>query len=244
MTYETWFVVAVLIVASLVRGALGFGEALIAMPLLALALPTKAAAPLVALTAVLIATVILLREWRHVVWKSATLLTVSGLLGVPLGVWILKFGDDRIVKGVLAAVVLSFSVWALLRPQRHVLETDRLAPLFGGAAGVLGGAYNTSGPPLVIFGTLRGWTPPEFRATLQTYCLLASVWVVIVHGFSGLLTRHTLVHFGIAAPLVIVATLLGRSAANRLTPDRFLKAVYVVLMAVGFGLLASCLIPK
>jgi hypothetical protein len=47
---------------------------------------------------------------------------------------------------------------------------------FGGAlvavplsAGVLGGAYGMNGPPLVIYGSLRGSSPQHFRATLQGY---------------------------------------------------------------------------
>lgn len=241
MTPESLFVVTVLVTASFVRGALGFGEALVAMPLLALALPTKEAAPLVALASVLVAAVILLREWRHVVLRSATLLTFSGLLGVPVGVYLLRFGDDRIVKGLLAAVVLGFSLWCLWKPTRHVLNSDRLAPVFGGCAGVLGGAYNTAGPPLVIFGTLRGWSPPQFRATLQTYCILASIWVIAVQSFNGLVTQQTLLHFGMAAVPVVGATLLGRFAASALSPERFVRFVYVALVAVGIGLLVSCL---
>ncbi len=240
MTTELLIIVAVVVSASFIRGALGFGDALFAMPLLALVLPTKAAAPLVALAAATTALVLLLRDWRHVVLRPATLLTGFGVLGVPFGAWMLRTGDDRLVKGLLACVVLGFSVWSLRRSGLVGLKNDRLAPVFGFAAGFLGGAYNTGGPPLVVFGTLRHWTPMQFRATLQTYSIVASGWVIAIHSLTGLVTRSTLTHFGIVAPLIVVASLAGRRLTNEIPADRFVRLVYAALIVVGLWLAASC----
>ena len=240
MSAESVFVTSIIVGAGFVRGALGFGDALFAMPLLALLLPTRTAAPLVALTATLIATVILIRDWRDVVWRPATILTVSGLLAVPFGVWLLKSGDDRLVKLLLACVVLVFSFWSLRHTERLRLHDDRLAPVFGVVAGLLGGAYNTAGPPLVIFGTLRSWSPRQFRATLQTYCLISSLWVIVMHGWNDLMTSEIVRHFGFSAPLIIAATLLGRRVTSRISTERFVRFVYAALIIVGVWLLYSC----
>jgi uncharacterized membrane protein YfcA len=242
MTVETPVIVAVLVAAGFVRGALGFGDALVAMPLLALLLPTRTAAPLVASTATLIAAVILFRDWRHVVLRPATLLTVFGLVGVPLGVWWLKHGDDRLMKGLLGLVVLGFSIWSLTRVSRPILRDDRLAPVFGVVAGLLGGAYNISGPPLAIFGTMRGWSPPQFRATLQSFWLVASIWIVLMLSLNGLLTRHTITHVALGAPLIVVATLVGRRITNAMAADRFTRITYAVLLVVGGWLMISSLV--
>ncbi len=240
MTIELLFIVAVIVGASFIRGALGFGDALFAMPLLALVLPTRAAAPLVALAAATTAVVLLVRDWRHIVLRPATLLTGFGVLGVPFGAWMLRTGDDRFVKGLLACVVLGFSAWSLRRSGRVRLRSDRLAPVFGFAAGLLGGAYNTGGPPLVVFGTLRHWTPLQFRATLQTYSIVASGWVIAIHSLTGLITRSTLTHFGIVAPMIIIAALAGRRLTNEIPADRFVRLVYAALIVIGLWLIVSC----
>ena len=49
-----------------------------------------------------------------------------------------------------------------------------LRSTFGFFAGILGGAYNTNGPPVVIYGSLRKWSPATFRATLQGYFFMAA----------------------------------------------------------------------
>jgi uncharacterized membrane protein YfcA len=54
----TVFVVAVFFVATLVRSAFGFGEALIAVPLLAFVLPVGIAAPVAVLVSITVASAI------------------------------------------------------------------------------------------------------------------------------------------------------------------------------------------
>lgn len=241
MTVEFVLIASIIAGASFVRGALGFGEALFAMPLLALFIPTTVATPLIALCGTLTAVVILSRDWRHVVLRPAKLLMLFGLLAVPFGVGLLRSGDERFVKGLLAVVVLGFSSWSLWRPHLFQLRDDRLAPLFGLAAGLLGGAYNTSGPPLVIFGTLRRWSPQQFRATLQAYCLIAGLWSIIWHNVTGLMTRAIVNQFVLSAPLIVAATLVGLRVTTRIPTDRFVRVVHCALIVVGISLVVACI---
>ncbi len=194
-----------------------------------------------AFTALLIAVIILLREWKDVEAKPATLLIVSGLVGVPIGISLLSRIDERIVKSVLGLTLIAFSAWSIGKPGRFSLRNDRTAPLFGFFAGVLGGAYNTAGPPLVIYASLRQWSPQQFRSTMQAYCLIGSIWVIMMHAAAGNVTRQTLIHLGVAAPMVIAGTLIGQKLTGRLATQGFVKLVFVVLMLMGAGLLASCL---
>ena len=82
-------ILAVLFVATLVRSTLGFGEALIAVPLLALFIPIQVAAPVVVLISMTVAAIALIQDWRHVHFRSASWLVVSTLIGTPLGLLLL-----------------------------------------------------------------------------------------------------------------------------------------------------------
>ena len=93
---------------------------------------------------------------------------------------------------------LSKAFWACWSPDlpgprfdvrgSYELTDDRQAWLFGLSAGVLGGAYGMNGPPLVVYGALRRWSPEHFRATLQGYFLPASVIGMIGYWAAGLWT--------------------------------------------------------
>jgi hypothetical protein len=158
---------AVLFLATVIRSAFGFGEALIAVPLLALVMPVEAAAPIAVLMSITIAFLVLLKDWRHVHVRSVGWLVLPTFVGIPLGLMVLKTVAEPIVKAGLATVIIGFSSYTLLSRRRHEVSNDRLAWLFGFAAGLLGGAYGMNGPPLVVYGSLRGWAPQQFRATLQ-----------------------------------------------------------------------------
>jgi hypothetical protein len=142
-------------VATLVRSAFGFGEALIAVPLLALFIPMRVAAPLAVLVSVTIAAVILAQDWRHIHLRSASWLVISTLFGIPLGLVLLTRSPENLIKAVLGGLILLFALFFLAGKAQFRLHHDSRRWLLtcGFLAGILGGAYGMNGPPLVIYGS-------------------------------------------------------------------------------------------
>ena len=229
-------VVAGLFFATLVRSTFGFGEALVAVPLLALLIPVKVAAPVAALVSVTVALIVVAQDWRHVQVRSATWLIISTLFGIPLGLWLLTRMPEPIVKGALAIVIIAFSLQAVRGRAGH-LATDAFAWIFGFVAGVLGGAYGMNGPPVAVYGSTRRWPPREFRATLQGYFLPASAVGMLGYWLVGLWTPAVTRFYLASLPAVLAAIALGRLANRRMSPQRFVSAIYIGLMIVGGVLL-------
>ena len=236
---QTACVAGILFVAALARSTLGFGDALIAMPFLTLMVPPTSATPIVTLVSVFNAMIVLVTDWKHVHVRSAANLIGPALFGIPLGYWFLRGADEGLVIGVLALVVLFFSIWSLWSGTTLRIKSNLWALPFGAAAGLLGGAYNTAGPPLVVYGTLRGWTPHEFRATLQGYFMVAGLFVLAVHVIGGTVTNRVYQFFGWSVPLIVLASFLGRRIADRIPQEKFVKVIHVVLLIVGLNLLGA-----
>ncbi len=234
-------VVVVLFVATLVRSAFGFGEALIAVPLLALTMPVEEAAPLAVLVSITIALLILLQDWRLVHMRSAGWLVVFTMLGIPLGLVLLRTVPESIVKAILAAIIMAFAAYSLKRHDRIELKDDRYAWFFGFNAGVLGGAYGMNGPPLAIYGALRRWSPEYFRATLQAYFLPASIAGMAGYYVAGLWTPAVNRDYLLSLPGVVIAVFLGRSLNRRIAGPRFIAYVYAGLAAIGVVLLLQAM---
>jgi uncharacterized membrane protein YfcA len=232
-------VVAILTLASLIRSVFGFGEALVAVPLLALVMPVHVAAPIAALTSITVAAIVLVQDWSHVHVRSASRLVLASVAGIPVGLLLLTHVPEPIVKGGLAVIIITFSLYSLAAGRHLVLHSDRTAWLFGFLAGALGGAYAMNGPPLAIFGALRHWSPQHFRATLQGYFLPASVMVMIGYASAGLWTRAVTHAYLSALPFVLVAVLAGRAVNQRLKGRRFLRYVYGGLVLTGAVLLVQ-----
>jgi uncharacterized membrane protein YfcA len=235
-------VVAVFFVATLVRSTFGFGEALIAVPLLAFVLPVEVAAPVAVLVSITVAAIVVARDWQHVQLRSAGRLVISTLFGLPLGLILLRSVPESIVKLVLGALVAGFSMWSLARAHAHELEDDRLAWVFGWLAGVLGGAYGMNGPPLAVYGTMRRWPAAQFRATLQGYFLPASLLGLIGYWATGLWTPAVTRYYVVSLPAVVLAILLSRWINRRLAGARFPVYVHAFLIAVGATLVVQSLV--
>jgi uncharacterized membrane protein YfcA len=238
MDTETLAVLAVLFASTFIRATFGFGDALLAMPLLTMLIGLRAATPLVALVAGVIAVSILVKHWRDVQFRSAWRLVLASALGIPVGLLFLKGVHESATTLVLGVGLLAYAVYGLLRPRAVALGSERAAFPFGFVAGILGGAYNVNGPAVVIYGTLRRWPPATFRATLQGYFLLTNVLIMAGHCAAGLWTRPVLGLFLRALPVVVVAVLVGERLHRAISPGRFERAILVLLAVVAALLLA------
>src|SRR5665213_2124845 len=109
MNVTTFEVLLIAFVATLIRSTFGFGEALIAVPLLALILPIEVAAPVAVLLSITIAAVVVVQDWRKIHLRSTGWLLAPTLIGIPVGVWLLKSAQHDLVKAVLALVIIAFS---------------------------------------------------------------------------------------------------------------------------------------
>lgn len=236
-TVETALIMLVVFAAALLRCTFGFGDALIAMPLLAFLIPLREATPLVALNSVSISLVLTFLDWQHVQFRSAALLLVAAAAGLPLGLLWLIGVDDHIVKGLLAGTIFLFSTYCLIRPGRAILRTERSAFGFGFLSGLLGAAYNTYGPPLVVYGSLRGWSPQQFRGTLAGYFFIVGLMILPVHASAGLWTTTVLRNYLYCLPVVAVALPIGTRLNRRLSGDRFLPFVHVGLLLIAASLI-------
>ena len=235
----TLHVILVLFIATIIRSAFGFGEALVAVPLLALWLPVEIAAPLAVLASITIAAVVVVQDWKKIHIRSTAWLVGASLLGIPLGIAMLTCLHQQAVKAVLGLLILAFSGFFLIVKRPPELKSDSRRWLLGCGviAGVLGGAYGMNGPPLVIYGSLRRWSAQHFRATLQGYFLPASILGMVGYTAARLWVPEVTHYYLASLPVVLPAIFLGRLVNHRLKGDVFIKLVYCGLMCIGMMLL-------
>lgn len=234
-------VLAVIILASLVRATFGFGDALLGMPLLALVLPMTSATPLLALVGPTLGALLLVRGWQHLDLRNTATLIIGTLAGIPIGLLFLKSMDNRYVSLGLALLIILFSWLGLSQSGHFRLRTAKAAPLFGLAGGILGAAYNTNGPPIALYGALRGWTPDEFRANLQGYFLPTGLAIMIAQGAAGLWKGSVFRLYLEALPLMIAAVWAGERIGRAIPAAKFLRWIYILIMLAGMILLMKTL---
>ncbi|MGA2296145.1 MAG: sulfite exporter TauE/SafE family protein [FCB group bacterium] len=241
MAFDTIFFIVLIIIflSSLIRSTFGFGDALIAMPLLVMFIDIKIATPVVALIACIIASVILFYNWGKIDFRRIYTLIIFSIIGIPIGLIYLKDTNDFIIKIILAISIISFSVYKLFDLDKLQLKTDKSSFLFGIIAGILGGAYNTNGPPIIIYGTLRKWESEKFRDMLQGIFLPTNIFIVAGHGIAGLWTKEVFIYFLWSLPVVIIGIILGNKLNKIIPAEKFNKYIHIILIIIGIVLLVN-----
>jgi len=143
---------------------------------------------------------------------------------------------------VLGLVIVAFSLYLLAGNARRSGH-DHAGWLIacGFLSGILGGAYGMNGPPLVVYGSLRGWSPQQFRATLQGYFLPVSIVGLIGYGLIGLWDAAITQYFLWSLPGVGVATMLGGAINQRMGSHVFTRFVHAGLLLIGVVLIVQAL---
>ncbi|NJN21802.1 MAG: sulfite exporter TauE/SafE family protein [Leptolyngbya sp. RL_3_1] len=230
---EAVLVSLILFMATLVSSTFGFGSALFAMPLLTLVLGLQLATPLFGLVGPTIAAIILVTNWQRVEFASTWRLIVATLLGIPVGVYLLKALPSPWIIHTIGVLLMLYGCYRLTGARLPQVDSPYWAFPFGFVAGVLGGAYNTNGPPTVVYGNMRHWPPDQFRATLQGYFLPTGVGILASHGLGGLWTFNMLQLYAISLPGILIAIWLGGWCNQNLPIERFQVLLSVLLVGLG-----------
>lgn len=226
-------VVLILFCSTLIRQITGFGHALLAIPLVTLVAGIRIASPLVTLAGVVIGVVATLASWPNVDRPALWRLVLASVCGIPLGIWLFQFAPEAVVTRVMGVVLILYSSYSLLTPTLPTLQPGSSTWLFGFVAGVLGGAYNTSGPAIVIYGSLTRWPPQRFRATLQPYFLITSMVSASGQWAAGLWTNEVIRLFAWSLPAVALGLWIGERLNLRISPRLFHRIIFSFLLITG-----------
>jgi uncharacterized membrane protein YfcA len=231
------WIVAIVFLASLLQSVSGFGFALIVMPLVTFIAGLQTAAPTVALTSLTVYSINLVRYRRAIDVREVLRLGIASALGVPLGIWVLTSVDETLAKQVMGVILIAYATYILARPTASWMPSRRWVYPAGFLAGCLSGAYNTPGPPVILYGSLRQWPRDEFRAVLQAIFFVNGVLVVSSHLIAHRVSGEVLTLFLCAIPALIFGILVGSRLDRRVDRQRFRIIVTSLVGFMGLALI-------
>ena len=226
-------VVAVAIfVAAFVQMLAGFGFALLAMPVMTLAIPVEEAVVIVAILS-LATTGWQSIHLRHDAQRPlARRLIFASFVGMPLGLVILDVVDDTTLKIVLGiAVLVATALLAYRLDLAHVGPALDIA--CGFTSGVLNTSLGTNGPPLVFDLQARAIEANTFRATLSMVFVFGNMLALALFALSGKVTDDVVRAAVVAAPAWLLGQALGWPSRKHVQDERFRWLVLALLFATG-----------
>lgn len=181
--------------------------------------------------------------WRTIRWGRLLPFVVPGVFGVPIGTLLLPHIDPSFFKLGIGSFLVVYSAYVLAR--RSEISSDWGGKAADGMAGfgggVLGGLTGLSGVLPVVWTDIRGWTKEQRRSVVQTFNMAILSLALLSHALTGLLTRQVAFDAVIALPATIAGAWLGAFIYRRLADRGYQRAVMVLLLVSGAGLIWNTL---
>ena len=228
---------SVVALGAVVQGAVGYGMALVAAPILALIDPTLVPVPLLMLASVH-SVLAVVRDGRHADWRGVGWAMLGRLPGTALGVLAVLMLSQRAFSLLIGVCVLAFVGLSLLtwRPQPRPASLV-LAGVVSGAGGT---AASIGGPPIALL--YQNATGPQVRGTMSAYFVLGSLTSVAALAGAGQVTSGLLLSTVVLVPFLIVGFVLSGSVRRVLDDGWTRTAVLGVAGASAVLLIARSLI--
>lgn len=216
-----------------VQGLAGFAFALVSLPFISFFLDIRTAVPLIAMCGMIINLLLFIPLRNHVTPGMLTTLLAGSVPGIPAGTLFLTLAPETWLKAILAMILCSYGAWGLLRPAPDIRLSDRWGLVFGFMSGALGAALNTSGPPVIIYVSLKGWTKDRIKGTLQAFFGLLNILVIIWFIYNGVITRDILYLFIYCAPGVLAGLYTGHRLYSRIDDILYSRILNFLLVCCG-----------
>jgi uncharacterized protein len=227
----------IVLFAAFTQSVAGFGLGLVAMPFIVEPLGVVPATSLIALVAFVTRIILIVVHREAVNLGVVRRLTLASLVALPIGVLFLQRLDSPLVLTLLGMVIAGYALYALLNLRLPEIAHPRWAYGVGFVAGLLSGAYNTGGPPVVMYATSRRWDPAEFKSNIHGFGLFNSLIVTGLHFYAQDYTPAVMHNFVLVLPVVLLGIGLGIYAARFINARLFRRMVLVMLVVVGLNLI-------
>jgi len=231
----------VMVTAGVIKGCIGFGAPLFAVPALAPLVGTKTAIVLVTIPALASNVAIILTRRvegsivRQFLPTMGTLIIATIVGGIFLAG--LHTATLSVVVGVVSLTFVTLTASGLklaTSPRLHQVAS----PALGVVAGILNGATSIPGPLFAMYLSTLRLDKRAFVYALTLLLITGNITQVATYAQFGLYGDGLLLGSIALAPAQLIGQLIGTRIQDRLNPKLFQSLVLVVVAISGANLLA------
>jgi uncharacterized membrane protein YfcA len=225
-------VIVIICIAAVLQSISGFGFSLLAMPLLSIFVDIQDAVVIATLCGIFTNAVHLRKDFQLVERSIARRISLSALIGMPLGVVVLSVFSATHMRAIIGAVIV---VLVFLMMRNFILKTENtnVDIVLGAFSGLLATSVSTNGPPLVFLLQSKQLDPWRLRATLAYVFTISGCASFIVLMIAGKGSIEAFQYAMLSLPAMYLGTVVGRKARLRVTQEAFKRLMYVLLLATA-----------
>lgn len=242
--YDLIVIFMALFVGGLVKGILGMGMPVVAVPIIAGFLGVEHAVIVMTIPGILLNGWLCWKERAHAgEVPEMNRLLIFGALGAGVGSWILFVADDKLLSTALALWIGVYFIIRFTHPNLLIsLKTRmRISPLTGGLAGIFQGAMGICSPVLATYLNASGLKPGSFIFAISTPFLILALAQYITYVYLGMYSTQLYIESGLAMIPGVAAISLGTYLRQWVNKTLFDKMVLTMLVLIGVKLLMNVL---
>lgn len=236
MDYTLLFCLATGIFAGFyVQTVVGFAGTLVSLPILLLAMPLPDAIAYVSIFYLCSSVSLIIKEWKQIDKQIIRTIAFSTVIGIIIGVLVLRFSEPLILKRGLGVFILLYVLYVATGRRKLKLNKSGTAG-FGFMAGFFSGLFSTGGPLYVICVENTTSSIKIFRATMIGIFGLVTLIRVPALAISGILDFSHVKISLLILPVFLLAQYMGKLTFNNINETLFKKSLLCLLCISAVGM--------
>ncbi|WP_243547050.1 sulfite exporter TauE/SafE family protein [Pseudodesulfovibrio tunisiensis] len=228
--FFAWFVAAV------INNIAGFGAALMAMPLVAYAIPLDIAVPSSTLLVLALSCQMGWSYRKHIQKAALQYICIGGIAGVAVGISVLQSVGNESLKLAMGLLLIAYALFSICWPaglrKAHAIN-PRWGIVAGFASTVLGALFGFNGPPLAVFVSLTGWPKETVKGVLGVCFLLTGTLILTGQLIAGIHSLQTVTYFAVGCPAVLLGGGVGILLSRFIGQVAYQRILLILILVAG-----------
>ncbi|WP_315068508.1 sulfite exporter TauE/SafE family protein [uncultured Clostridium sp.] len=232
------------LIAYFIKGITGFGNTLVMGSLFSFVISNKLTTPIDLILGIPTNIYIVWRERKNISRKIVVPLSLMLLCGIIPGTFLLKSGDDWLLKSIFGIIIICMA-FEMLTKDSIKNKGDKNNPIFlaiiGVTSGILAGLYGI-GALLVAYISRTTDNKNQFRANICCVFLVDNIFRFFLYWFTDILNKEVFLLALFLSPAVFLGMFIGVKVDSNMKEETVNKSVIALLIISGIVLIIKSLL--
>lgn len=229
------FLILSTIMAYFVKGITGFGNTLVMGSLFSFVISNRLTTPVDLIFSIPTNAYLVWKDRKSISIRIVVPLSLMMLAGIIPGTFLLKTGNDWLLKSALGLVIIGLAIEILTRKPllNQTKKTNAgFLVIIGVFSGILAGLYGI-GALLVAYISRTADNRNQFRANICCVFLVENIFRFFLYWFSGILNKEVLLLTLLLSPAVVLGMIIGIRVDKKLNEKTVKKFIIILLIVSG-----------
>ncbi|MCS5648984.1 MAG: sulfite exporter TauE/SafE family protein [Dehalococcoidia bacterium] len=231
--------VLAIFVGSLVLVIAGFGIAIGSSPIMLLTVDPQSTVIIINTVSLLIFVLMIYQNRRHINYREMTVPVIFGMMGVPVGLYILSNSNPSALRVSIALLIIFLGLVMALNPT--IVAVRHKFTLWGAAFLVSAMITSTGigGPIMAIAALSREWDRDSIRGSLPYYYLFIETTAVIGYFITGMFDSERLILTGVSIFPALLGFLIGSMLVKKINQSYYRRLILGIVICAGTVILVK-----